>query len=184
MMDKKIIAKNLLERYEALAATKSYIFGFVKDGIVYACRVENAEKLLPYIVIVGSASRGMGYSLRYNPNNAQKMMIIEASSEIKSICSFQFMEDNKGKYGNRGHFFEVVCAQAFGGIQNKKSNAKFTECGDITLNGKQYQVKFGCNQGAATFTNEATLSNLEHQILLFKEEEKRKKERFKIIEKL
>ena len=158
----KIIVKSLLERYEALAATDNYIFGFVSSGNVYACRVEKANELLPFIVSLGSASRGMGYSLRYNPNNSQKMMILEKSKETKVLCSFQFMEDNKHLYGNRGHFFETLCAREFRGIQNKNPNEKFSKCGDIQIFGKEYQVKFGCTKGAATFTNKAALNHLEN----------------------
>ena len=162
MVDKKAIVKSMLERYKAIAATDNYIFGFVSGSNVYACKVEEAHNLLPFIVSLGSASRGMGYSLRYNPNNSQKMMILSESKETKVLCSFQFMEENKHLYGNRGHFFEALCAQEFKGILNNKPNEKFTKCGDMRILGKEYQVKFGCSSGAATFTNEATLSHLEN----------------------
>lgn len=165
-MDKKILAASLLERYEKISATKSYIFGFVENGNVYACKVEDASKILPFIVRVGSASRGAGFSLRYNPSKQDKKLIMISSVETKVLCSFEYMEENKKFYNNnRGNMFEVLSAKTFGGKLSDKKNAKFTDCGDMNINGKEYQAKFGCNKGAATFTNERTLENLEKNLI-------------------
>ena len=165
-MDKKVLVASLLERYEKISATKSYIFGYLDGGNVYACKVEDASKILLFIVRIGSASRGGGFSLRYSPSRENKKLIALSSSEIKILCSSEYMEENKKFYNNnRGNMFEVLSAKAFGGKLSDKKNAKFTDCGDLNINGKEYQAKFGCNKGAATFTNERTLENLEKNLI-------------------
>ena len=60
----------------------------------------------------------------------------------------------ESKY-NRGELFEKMITEA-SGKEWKKDNKKFTNDGDITINGIKYQIKY--NKG--TFTNIATLANL------------------------
>lgn len=163
-MEKKINLVNLVNRYCKISATKSYIFGFVRNGSVYAVKVEDADRMLSELVFLGSASRGQGFSIRFRPNKVQQELILANASEVKILCSYEYLEEVKKEYGNnRGNAFENLSAIAFSGKLNESKNAKFTECGDMNINGKEYQAKFGCKDGAATFTNEATLHNLEEE---------------------
>ena len=70
------------------------------------------------------------------------------------------MEKEKEKHkGNRGNMFEDICAKVWNGEQTT-ANLDFTKGGDIIINGKHYQAKFGCAKGGATFTTEKTLLHL------------------------
>ena len=162
MDNKKIILSAMLARYCKLSATNSYIFGFIRNGAVYSVRVENAETILSEIVILGSASKNQGYSIRFRPNKKQQEIILANASQVEILCSAEYLEEVKIKYGNnRGMAFEVLSAQRFNGKLNKAQNTRFTDCGDMNIDGIEYQAKFGSNFGAATFTNEKTLDNLE-----------------------
>ena len=163
-MEKKMLLLELVKRYLRLAATHGYIFGFVRNKMVYAVKVENAEAIISQLVRLGSASRGKGFSVRFCPNKIQQEIILANASEVKVLCSYEYLEEVKKAYGNnRGNAFENLCAIAFNGKLSDAKNAKFTEYGDMNINGKEYQAKFGCSAGAATFTNEETLNNLERE---------------------
>jgi hypothetical protein len=85
------------------------------------------------------------------------MAICAAASEVLPICSVDYLEDlNKNSKHNRGQLFEELAAKAFGGELNTCANAKFTDAGDLTINGIAYQVKYN----KATFTNEATMQRM------------------------
>jgi hypothetical protein len=57
---------------------------------------------------------------------------------------------------NRGQIFENMVIKAWNGKPVGGKNAKFTDCGDMVVDGVHYQVKFN----KATFTDEKTLHNL------------------------
>lgn len=153
------VLKYLIDEYNHLAYTHDYIFGFVMNGMVYGAKVENAKELLKYICSLDRASSKNGgtFQLKYKPTKAQVSVIITSAKEIKEICSVEFLENEyrNGKH-NRGQIFEELSASVFNGKQVEKKNAKFTDCGDITIKEKHYQVKFL----KATFTDERTLKNL------------------------
>ena len=139
--------------------TPSYIFGHKIKGVIYAARVVNADSLIPFISYVDRASTKNGgtYSLKYRPNAEQWAMITAQAEEIKAICTVEYLENLKANSRkNRGQLFEELVAQAFGGELETKSNLKFTEGGDMNLNGVAYQIKFD----KATFTDERTVVNL------------------------
>lgn len=154
------IVAYLTSEYARLAYTPAYIFGYAVKGTIYAARVENADPILPYIVSLDRASSKNGgtYSIKYKPN-AEKIAIINSSaSEIRPICTVDYMETLKNETNqNRGQLFETMVAEAFHMQQNTAKNAKFTNAGDVIAeNGTHYQVKFN----KATFTDERTLHNL------------------------
>lgn len=159
-MKNENIKNYLIENYNALAYTHSYIFGYVLEGIVYAAKIENAENLLPYITSLDRASSKNGgtIQLKYKPTKSQTALIIEKADEIKAICSVDYLEKTfKASKQNRGQIFETLVAKSFNAIQSEKKNAKFTDCGDIvTKDNIHYQVKYL----KATFTDERTLKNL------------------------
>lgn len=153
------ILKYLINSYNKLAFTHDYIFGYEQNGMIYGAKVENAQELLKYICCLDRASSKNGgtFQLKYKPNKAQVSTIITSAKEIKEICSVNFLENEykNGKH-NRGQIFEELSAKVFDGKQVEKKNAKFTECGDITIKEKHFQVKFL----KATFTDERTIKNL------------------------
>ena len=162
--NKYLLHISMVKRYNEKSATHHYIFGFVEGENVYACKVENAELLIEGLTYIDSASKGQGASLRYRPNGKQKEVIKVTSSETKILGTVAFLETLVKETGkNRGQIFEEMTIKAFNGKGHKGSNNanNFTACGDMTLDGKEYQIKFSNGNSGATFTNERTLKELE-----------------------
>lgn len=142
----------LLEKYNRLSFTHLYIFGFIFKGNVYF--VETTSKILPLILTLDTASRGQGYSIRFNPTIAQKTLLL--SNGAKILCSVEYFESivKESKY-NKGEIFEKLITE-MNGQKWAKDNADFWKDGDLTVNGKSFQIKYE----KATFTNEKTLARL------------------------
>lgn len=155
----EVIKMYLINGYNAKTYTHSYVFGNAVGGMVYAARVMDGRGLLPFLTYVDKASSKNGgtYSLKYRPNGKQWAMITAQAEEVKAICSIDYLETLKANSRkNRGQLFEELVAHAFGGELETRSNLKFTEAGDMNLNGVAYQVKYI----KATFVDERTLMNL------------------------
>lgn len=148
----------LINRYNALAFTSNYIWGFTYKGNIYMTTTDHS--FLPYICKLDKASRGAGYALRFCPNNKQKIALI---SKAEVLCSKKYFDEVKAssKY-NRGEIFEKMVTEHFN-QKWEKDNIPFTKAGDIEINGIAYQIKFE----KATFCNEKTLANLEKQVGIF-----------------
>lgn len=158
-MTKDFAKANLINRYTKGAYTDNYIFGFIRDGFVWACMVENADKILGLVSYAEKRSAN-GWTLRYRPTKAMQEIIIANAKEIKVLYSVSVMETEKENHKkNRGYMFEDICTDVWNGTQTEE-NLDFTKGGDIIINGVHYQAKFGCSKGAATFSNEKTLLNL------------------------
>lgn len=144
---------NLINRYNKVAYTHNYIWGFTFKGNVYMT-ITTADKM-PYVCKLDKASRGAGYALRFCPTTAQKMLLMEQGAKL--ICSELFFnsEVKNSKY-NKGEIFEKMVTEYFGQVWEKDS-VPFTEDGDITVDGIAYQIKFQ----KATFCNEKSIANLE-----------------------
>ena len=142
--------QNMINRYNELAFTHNYIYGFTFHGMVYM--VTTTADVMPYVLKLDNASRGCGYALRFCPTNAQKTFLLSKGAE--PLCSRNFFETTaqNSKY-NRGEIFEKMVTEKFHQVW-KKDNIPFTENGDITVNGIAYQIKFE----KATFINEKTLA--------------------------
>lgn len=142
----------LINEYNRLAYTHEYIFGFAYKGIVYAVKT-NAD-VLPYILKLDRASRGAGYSIRFKPTVAQKIMLLGMGAEV--VCSEEYFNATvKATKYNNGEIFEKMETEKVGQTWTKDS-VPFTIDGDLTVDGVAYQIKY---QGA-TFTNEKTLARL------------------------
>ena len=151
MKDMAIFNK-LVEGYDTYAQTHDYIYGFYYENKVWM--VITDKTINPYILTLDKASRGQGYSLRFKPTKAQKLVLMAKQPEL--ICSKEFFEaEVKNSKYNRGEIFEKMVSEKFG-IEWEKDRLPFWEGGDLEINGKAYQVKFE----KATFTNEKTLARL------------------------
>ena len=152
MFDKITLLINMLNRYNAIAYTHRYIFGFTHKGLVYMAYANKSE--LPYLTKISKASRGQGYSIRFLPTKAQKELLLR---KAKVICSTDYFKAicESNNY-NKGENFEALISERYG-IEWKKDTVPFTKSGDITINKKAYQIKFE----KATFCNEKSLANLE-----------------------
>ena len=150
----------LINEYNRLAYTHEYILGFAYKGVVYAVHV--TADVLPYVCRLDKVSRGQGYSLRFKPTNAQKVMLIAKGAEV--VCSLDYfiatVEENPY---NKGEIFEKMETEKAGQTWTK-DNVPFTIDGDLTVDGIAYQIKYE----GATFTNEKTLAKLTAQQGLIK----------------
>lgn len=161
-MEKSIIKTAMIRQYNKIAYTHNYIFGFVRNGLVYACMVDNASDLLEALTYV--EKRSAGFNLRYRPNKIQQEIILANSSMVKILGSFDEFEQEKVNHkNNRGNCFEDICTAAWNGKQTTTS-LDFTKGGDIIINDIHYQAKFGCSKGAATFTEEKILASLSRKV--------------------
>lgn len=157
MFDKELAKMTLVARYNRGAATHNYIFGFVRGGMVWAVECNSCADLLPFVTCYDKSRD----ALRYRPNGKQQDMILARASRVEILCTADELEELKAEHANnRGDTFEYMAAIRWNGVQHSKRNEKFTDCGDITIDGIEYQAKFGCNKGAATFTDGKTLFNL------------------------
>lgn len=143
---------NLIDRYNAVAYTHQYIWGFEFKGNIYMAITDSA--VMPFVCKLDKASRGAGYALRFCPTADQKMVLMPNAT---LLCSKKFFEETvaASKY-NKGEIFEKMVTEHFGQVWTKDA-VPFTEDGDITVNGIAYQIKFQ----KATFCNEKSIANLE-----------------------
>lgn len=151
MINKIAVFNYLIQNYSRLAGAHMYIWGFTLKGIVYMAITD--ETVLPYVCKVDKASRGAGYALRFKPTVAQKLFLMEYAQMLCSADYFN-MEVAQSRY-NRGEIYEKKVTESYGQKWHKNS-VPFTECGDINVNGTEYQIKFE----GATFTNEKTLKKM------------------------
>lgn len=160
MENKAAIHAYLLNAYNELAYTHSYIFGYTMGGMVYAAKVMDARNILPFLTYTDCASSKNGgtVSVKYRQNTARIGIINSAACEIRPVCSVEYLENKKqsGSH-NRGQIFEEMVAKVFKMTRNTSKNADFTSAGDVwDANGIHYQVKFN----KASFTDERTIHNL------------------------
>lgn len=143
---------SMIEKYNALSFTHSYIFGFYFKKNVYF--VEATSEILPMILTLDKASRGAGYGIRFSPTNEQKLLLLSNGAQL--LCSKEYFDTTveESKY-NKGEIFEKMMTEKVGQTW-VKDNLPFTKGGDLTVDGIAYQIKFE----KATFTNEATLARL------------------------
>lgn len=146
----------LIGEYNRLAYTHHYVFGYIESGMVYGAVIDNGTDILPFITRIDRASSKNGgtLSLKYNPNKAMLAIIKARATKIVPIMTEDLLETlNAETKHNRGQIFEEKVAEIFKASRPEKMNAKFTDCGDIIMNGVHYQVKYL----KATFTDERTI---------------------------
>ena len=151
------IMKNLVDFYTERAYTSNYIFGFRSAGMIYAVSILEADDMLPYIMKLDKASRGQGYSLRFKPDKAQKALLLSQDG-VDAICSEQMFDDMvaDSKY-NAGEVFEKIVTEQMFGQEWVKDNVPYTEAGDVSAHGIDFQIKFE----KATFTNEKSMMKMQ-----------------------
>ena len=144
--------KTLIDFYNSKAFTHRYIIGVMYKGKVYMVKTTSA--ILPYILTTDKASGGAGYSLRFKPNNEQRLMIIAEGATV--LCSAEYFNAvfNSCKY-NRGEVFEKLVTEYYG-QHWEKDKIPFTEAGDLEVDGVAYQIKYE----KATFIREAQMARL------------------------
>ena len=151
MINKVAMLNYLIENYNKLAGAHHYIWGFTVKSIVYIAVTD--ETVLPYVCKLDKASRGAGYALRFKPTMDQKLFLM---ANAQMLCSADYfnMAVAESRY-NKGEIFEKMVKEK-AGQEWHKDDVPFTECGDINIDGIEYQIKFE----NATFTNEKSLRKM------------------------
>ena len=142
---------NMINRYNEVAFTHNYIWGFTYKHNVYMAIT--TSEVMPLVCKLDKASRGAGYALRFCPTTDQKLVLMPSAT---LLCSEKFFNEQvaESKYNN-GEIFEKMVTEYFSQVW-VKDNVPFTEAGDIETDGVAYQIKYQ----KATFCNEKSLANL------------------------
>lgn len=121
--------------YERFTAAEGYAIGFHIGDDVYCAMLDTIPRR--FIRVQKECKRaGGGYGLYINVRTKK------AKNElIKKAVKVGTMADLKGQY-NRGVMFEKLIYELNGQIFRGKDNVRFTEGGDIVINGKEIQVKY------------------------------------------
>ena len=149
-MEKTIIRNTLINFYNETSATHNYIVAFNYKGNIIAVET-TSETLFNTGVKLDKASKGQGYSIRFKPNNSEKVALMSGKSFV--LCSTEMFNTlvAESKY-NKGEVIEKLITEYFGQTWTK-DNVPYTVDGDITVNGVKYQIKFE----KATFINEGQM---------------------------
>ena len=137
-MEKTIIRNTLINFYNETR------------GNIIAVVTTNTE-LFNTGVKLDKASKGQGYSIRFKPNNSEKVALMSGKSFV--LCSTEMFNTlvAESKY-NKGEIVEKLVTEYFGQTWTK-DNVPYTVDGDITVDGVKYQIKFE----KATFINEGQM---------------------------
>lgn len=121
--------------YERFTAAEGYAIGFHIDDDVYCAMLDTIPRR--FIRVQKECKRaGGGYGLYINVRTKK------AKNElIKKAVKVGTMADLKGQY-NKGVMFEKLIYELNGQTFRGKDNVRFTEGGDIVINGKEIQVKY------------------------------------------
>lgn len=138
--------ENAIRYYRKFSAADAYIIGFTYRKQTYLAEV---KEIPPRYMKVEreSTSNGGGEKLQLRLNNKAMEELIR-----KGACPIEFTPN-----GNKGVEFEREVYRLNGQTPRPKDNIGFWVSGDITLDGKEVQVKFNGAQ-IVTFS---TLHNLQ-----------------------
>ena len=125
------------KEYEALTAAEGYAIGFHIGDDVYCAMIDRIPRR--YTKIQKEHSKGGGgYGLYINVNNRKaKSELLKHAFRIGSLADIE----PTPQY-NRGVMFERLVYVAYGQEPRAKDSVRFYEAGDITIDGKEIQVKY------------------------------------------
>lgn len=121
--------------YERFTAAEGYAIGFHIGDDVYCAMLDTIPRRFTRVQKECKRAGG-GYGLYINVRTKK------AKNElIKKAIKVGTMADLRGQY-NRGVMFEKLIYELNGQTFRGKDNVRFTEGGDIVINGKEIQVKY------------------------------------------
>jgi len=140
----------MIRQYRRFSAADAYILGFEYKHTVYAIMV---DEIMPrYMRVERESSRkGGAAKLQLRLPNKYKEQLLR-----KGAVALGGENILVGKY-NKGVEFEKIISERHGIEFRGKDNVGFWEAGDLTINGKQVQVKLN----GAQIVVEKTLHRLQ-----------------------
>ena len=145
--------------YHEKSYTHDYILGFEYKKAVVACGIKLTAELIDLLTCEGTGSTKNGgcQSVRFRPNTKQKELIMANAFNVDTLMSVEQFEQlaqaTTAKRVNRGDTFEEVVASYYNGQRPAQRNLKWTEGGDVVIDGIHYQCKYN----KATWTDEKTV---------------------------
>lgn len=136
----------LLDMLECVEFTHSYIFTvYDKAGNMWACVYDNAMDILHNTTYIYTNKNGK-VQVKMDTHRSSMDSIKASADEVISLGTRKdferYAKQYKNRWGfNRGYYNEILIAKNLGGKLNKAKNAKLTDCGDMVLDGKHYQLK-------------------------------------------
>lgn len=122
--------------YERFTAAEGYAIGFHIGNEVFCVMLDKIPRR--FTRTQRECSRmGGGYGLYINvKTNKAKNELLKKAFKVGTL------DDITSDKWNKGVMFEKLIYDINGQEFRGKDNVKFTECGDIVLNGKQIQIKY------------------------------------------
>ena len=124
------------KEYEHFTAAEGYAIGFHIGEDVYCAMIDRIPRR--YTKIQKECSRIGGYGLYIDVKNKKKKA--ELMKKAFKIGTLKDIEPTP-QY-NRGVMFERLVYIAFGQEPRPKDSVKFYQAGDITIDGKEIQIKY------------------------------------------
>lgn len=157
-MTKITLLNHFIKKYTEKAATANYKLVFIYEKILFVMDATDADLAYTAKLDKQSSSHGGQITLRFSPDKKVKKAMLARATVL---CSQEFFENEltkwraeTGKRYNKGELVERLITEK-AGQQWEKDNKPFWECGDVVINGIDYQIKF---QGA-TFCTENQIMN-------------------------
>ena len=135
------------KQYEQFTAAQGYIIGFHKGEDVYCIELDRIPRRYTRIQ-KESKSNGGGYGLYVKITDpkilAEIMPKAKLIGKLADLIDTEGHLDKKGKRKvfNKGVMFEKMVYEAYGQTFRGKDSVRFYESGDITINGREIQVKY------------------------------------------
>ena len=135
------------KQYEQHTAAEGYIIGFHDGDNVYYIELDRIPRRYTRIQ-KESKSNGGGYGLYVKVTDPKiRAEILPKATYIGKLADLIDTEghlDKKGKrrYFNKGVMFEKMVYEANGQEFRGKDSVRFYQSGDITIDGKEIQVKY------------------------------------------
>lgn len=126
---------NAIRYYRKFSGADAYILGFIYKHELYAITV---DEIMPRFMRVekSSAKKGAHEKLQFRLRNEHKEQLIrKGAQKIGTEADLLEIPNNKGVS------FERMVYRMNGQEPREKDNIRFTEGGDINVNGVEYQVK-------------------------------------------
>lgn len=157
---REMVRARMYAAYGLIDGADAYLFVFVSHKMVYTIAL-NAEQFERFTYL-DTASRGAGYSLRAKATPELKAWALNNGAQV--FCSLAYFKDVKkalraetGKNYNDGEVTEYMLNERNGQVWAKDNKAS-DMCGDIVIDGVDYQVKAHISS-PATLASEKRLHN-------------------------
>ena len=142
--------QNFLNYYNKLIGADKYLVFFERKGVIY---IHECKHLAPRWIHEEHECQKNGGWQKFK----MYITVEEKNKLIKkgAVAVMTAEEFKKLPYNNKGHNCEYWLHQTYNLGNYKPDHERFDKCGDVEINGIQYQVKFE----NASLTNVNTLHN-------------------------